>query len=194
MRSSSASRCAMPMNEVNCRPTTAPVLSWLCRRAAWSAVSRLLADTPCRTQENCGIYSTDEHVIADLTAAEAIEAQLANMPKSCPDHVGFTRADLALMCARTELASARHPGSTCRTDRRRSWNAPFTLPSFGPRALRRAPTRSSTVLARARSYSLLTERKAANAPALVRVFLVGDHAVQHAPVGDASSAPSDRLG
>ncbi len=51
--------------------------------------------TPCDTPGDRGILSADEHVNADLSAAQAIERGLANSPEASPGEIDFSHPDFA---------------------------------------------------------------------------------------------------
>jgi hypothetical protein len=86
--------------------------------------------TPCRTPGNRGILSADEHVDANLSAAQAIEQQLEHCPAACPGGIDFSHPDFALMCARTGLGGGTVSWFYTSVDRCRSWDGPFALPMF----------------------------------------------------------------
>ena len=87
--------------------------------------------TPCKTPGNRGVLSADEHVMRDLSAAQAIEEGLENIPGPCPGDVDFTHPDFAMMCARTGLGAGTTAWFYLSTDRCRSWQGPYSLPMFG---------------------------------------------------------------
>ena len=62
-------------------------------------------ELPCRTPGNRGILSADEHVIPELSAAQAIVKRMPNVPQPCPGEINFCHPDFALLCARTGLGT-----------------------------------------------------------------------------------------
>ena len=90
-----------------------------------------LEGTPWPTPGNRGVLSADEHVVVDLSAAQAIEMGLENLPGSCPGDVDFTHPDFAMMSARTGLGTGTIGWFYFSIDRCRSWQGPYSLPMFG---------------------------------------------------------------
>ncbi len=89
-----------------------------------------VAPTPCRTPGNTGI-SADEHVRADLSAAQALSDRGENLPADCPGEIRFTHPDFAMMCARSGLGTGTTSWFYLSADRCRSWAGPYCLPDFG---------------------------------------------------------------
>lgn len=85
----------------------------------------------CRTPGGRGILSADEHVVADLKTAQAIEQGLEGVPQECPGGIDFTHPDFAMMCARTGLGAGTRAWFYTSTDRCRTWEGPWWLPMFG---------------------------------------------------------------
>jgi hypothetical protein len=109
-----------------CRPFVAMQARSLDGGESWQ-----VEETPCHTPGDRGILSADEHVIHDLSAAQAIDAGLAHAPLPCPGGINFAHPDFALMCARTGLGAGTVSWFYTSTDRCRSWDGPFSLPTFG---------------------------------------------------------------
>jgi hypothetical protein len=82
-----------------------------------------------RTPGNRGI-SADEHVSYDLSAKQAIEQEMENVPTACPGGIDFTHPNFALMCARTGLGAGTVSWFYVSYDRCRSWEGPYSLPMF----------------------------------------------------------------
>ena len=72
--------------------------------------------------------SADEHMAAGLRLADGMHARSATIP---PAPLDLTRADSALMLARTGLARGVFSFFYVSSDRCRSWNGPYRLPDFG---------------------------------------------------------------
>ncbi len=72
--------------------------------------------------------SADEHLAAGLRLAEVMDAQTATVP---PAPLDFSRAEPALMLARTGLARGVFSFYYVSCDRCHSWAGPFRLPDFG---------------------------------------------------------------
>ncbi len=89
-----------------------------------------VALTPCRTPGNRGL-SADEHVQPELWTLAAIEQELENTPTPCLGGVDFTHPDFALMCGRTGLRAGSRSWFYVSYDRCRSWEGPYSLPTFG---------------------------------------------------------------
>jgi hypothetical protein len=87
--------------------------------------------TPWPTPGNRGVLSADEHVVPELSAAQAIAAGLPNAPAPCPGDVDFTHPDFALMAARTGLGTGTVAWFYLSTDRCRTWRGPYSLPMLG---------------------------------------------------------------
>jgi len=85
--------------------------------------------TPCRTPGDRGI-SADEHMNYDLSARQALEQKLENMPVECPGGINFAHPDFALMCARTGLGAGTVAWFYVSYDRCRTWEGPYSLPMF----------------------------------------------------------------
>lgn len=73
--------------------------------------------------------SADEHVEPHLRLAAMLEG--ADGPTLAPGELPFTHPDFALMCARTGLSGGAKSLFYYSTDRCRSWQGPYRLPSFG---------------------------------------------------------------
>jgi len=86
-------------------------------------------DMPLRTPGNRGI-SADEHVSYDLSAKQAIEQGMENVPTACPGGIDFTHPNFALMCARTGLGAGTVSWFYVSYDRCKSWEGPYSLPMF----------------------------------------------------------------
>ncbi len=76
-------------------------------------------------------FSADEHMIAELRVAAAIEIGLEPLPRPCPDNIDFTHPDFALMAARTGLGTGTVAWFYISYDRAHSWQGPYALPLFG---------------------------------------------------------------
>lgn len=89
-----------------------------------------VAPSPVRTPGNQGIC-VDEHVIDSLTADQAIEQDLVNVPQDPPGDIDFAHPDFALLCARTGLGTGTRSWFYVSDDRCNSWAGPYNLPAFG---------------------------------------------------------------
>ena len=75
-------------------------------------------------------FSADEHMLAELRVATALEAGLAVLPAACPGGLDFSHPDFGLMCARTGLGTGTSAWFYTTHDRAHSWQGPYALPSF----------------------------------------------------------------
>ena len=76
--------------------------------------------------------SADEHMQPGLQLADVMDAQTAAI---LPKPLDFTRADSALMLARTGLGRGTFSFFYASNDRCRSWQGPYRLPDFGETAI-----------------------------------------------------------
>ncbi|MDA0709992.1 MAG: sialidase family protein [bacterium] len=83
---------------------------------------------PGKTPGGRGL-SADEHMNEGLWVSEVLEG--ADGPLDCPGQVDFTHPDFALMCAKTGLRPGVRSFWYYSTDRCRSWQGPFWLPTWG---------------------------------------------------------------
>ena len=75
-------------------------------------------------------FSADEHMIADLQVAKAIEMKLEPLPRPCPGGIDFTRPDFGMMCSRTGLGGGTLAWFYITYDRAHTWQGPYALPMF----------------------------------------------------------------
>jgi hypothetical protein len=90
----------------------------------WSTIR-----TPAPSPGDRG-FSADEHMIADLRVARAIEMKLEPLPRPCPGGIDFKHPDFAMMCARTGLRGGTVAWFYISYDRAHTWQGPFSLPMF----------------------------------------------------------------
>ena len=76
-------------------------------------------------------FSADEHMTPEIQVATAIRQGRQPLPAPCPGDIDFTHPDFAWMCARTGLGKGTVAWFYLSTDRCRSWQGPYRLPSFG---------------------------------------------------------------
>ncbi|NJN83291.1 MAG: exo-alpha-sialidase [Caldilineaceae bacterium] len=84
-------------------------------------------ETPCRTPGGRSL-SADEHVLPEHQLSTALDQEDGIRPP--PDGIDFAHPDFALMCARTGLTAGARSWFYASTDRCRSWQGPYALPSF----------------------------------------------------------------
>jgi hypothetical protein len=75
-------------------------------------------------------FSADEHMLAELGVARAIEMGLDPLPQPCPGEINFCHPDFALLCARTGLGSGTTAWFYLTEDRAQTWQGPYALPQF----------------------------------------------------------------
>lgn len=83
--------------------------------------------TPCRLPGGKG-FSADEHVVDDLKVGPVLQEPGIF---SAPPGFDFRHPDFALMCVRSGLEAGARSWFYASTDRCRTWEGPFALPSFG---------------------------------------------------------------
>lgn len=87
-------------------------------------------EMPCRTPGNRS-FSADEHMRSGLGVAHALASGLEHAPVDCPGGINLAHPDFALMCARTGLGAGTVSWFYTSYDRCRTWDGPFSLPTFG---------------------------------------------------------------
>jgi hypothetical protein len=83
---------------------------------------------PCKTPGNRGL-SADEHMNPGMGVGDLLDGE--NAPVDHPGGIDFTHPDFALLCARTGLIAGTRSFFYTSTDRCRSWQGPFKLPTYG---------------------------------------------------------------
>lgn len=73
--------------------------------------------------------SADEHQEPSLRVAAVLDGP--DGPAPAPGDVDFTHPDFALMCARSGLGGGARAWFYTSTDRCRTWDGPYALPTFG---------------------------------------------------------------
>lgn len=75
--------------------------------------------------------SADEHMLAELGVARALDEGHAPQPEAPAEPIDFSTPGLALMCARTGLGAGARSWFYVSYDRCRHWAGPYALPMFG---------------------------------------------------------------
>ncbi len=89
-----------------------------------------VVEMPGRTPGTRGL-SADEHVLYDLSVAQALVEGNVNAPVRCTDDIDFMHPDFAMMCARSGLGVGTTSWFYVSYDRCLTWEGPYSFPMFG---------------------------------------------------------------